>query len=129
MSVLIVDDDVNLQVLLTTFLEDAGYTVHTAATGADALRHVRQAAELPDVLLLDIAMPVMTGWGFLREQHHDPRLAAIPVILMTALGWFDHEDTPPAVVAALPKPLDLAELEALLAVFVQPPLQMRAIGA
>ena len=129
MSVLIVDDDVNLQVLLTTFLEDAGYTVHTAATGADALRHVRQAAELPDVLLLDIAMPVMTGWGFLREQHHDPRLAAIPVILMTALGWFDHEDTPPAVVAALPKPLDLTELEALLAVFARPSLQMRAIGA
>jgi CheY-like chemotaxis protein len=114
--------------LLTTFLEDAGYVVVTASNGRDALTYLRPGTELPGLILLDVAMPIMTGWDFLREQQQDARLATIPVVLMTALGHFDYEDAAPNIVAYLEKPIDLEELETLLQAHGGPQLKTQAVG-
>jgi CheY-like chemotaxis protein len=120
MSILIVDDHLSLQLLLTTFLEDVGYEAVTASNGAEALAYLRQSTDLPGLILLDVAMPTMTGWEFLRHQQCDARLASIPVVLMTALGHVDCEERAPGAVASLKKPMDLMELQALLHAHYRP---------
>src|SRR5262245_44669700 len=91
MSILVVDDQPAIREMFTALLEDEGYTVACAANGKDALDYLRQTKELPGLILLDLAMPVMTGYEFLREQRQDAMLASIPVILMTARGHFEQE--------------------------------------
>ncbi|MCI0670589.1 MAG: response regulator [Myxococcaceae bacterium] len=66
-SVLLIEDDVDLRETERLLLDDAGYDVVTAADGAEALRRVEEAP--PDVILLDMRMPVMDGWTFARELH------------------------------------------------------------
>ncbi|HJZ49739.1 MAG TPA: response regulator [Roseiflexaceae bacterium] len=128
MCILIVDDHLSLLTLLTIFLEDIGYEVVTVRNGREALAWLRHSSALPGLILLDLAMPVMTGGEFLREQQRDSRLAALPVILMTALGRFDYEVTTASVVAHLEKPLELDALATLLHEYAEPQLVARAVG-
>jgi CheY-like chemotaxis protein len=129
MCILIVDDHLSLQTLLTLFLEDAGYEAVTANNGAEALNYLRQSADLPGLILLDIAMPRMNGWEFLGHQQRDPRLSCIPVVLMTALTHRDYEERASSAVAVIDKPMNLPDLEAILHTYYQPQLMMRAVGA
>ena len=110
MSILVVDDQPSICILLADALEQAGYAVVTATSGPAALTYLRQCTTLPRLILLDIAMPRMTGWEFVREQQRTPALAAIPVIVMTALGEFGPEAEGAGIVASLYKPLDLDRL-------------------
>jgi CheY-like chemotaxis protein len=82
--VLIVDDDVDIREVLTETLKDRGFDVITAANGLEALRLVRSMTLPPSVILLDLMMPVMDGYGFLEERSKDPALAAIPLAIVTA---------------------------------------------
>jgi CheY-like chemotaxis protein len=108
--ILIVDDQPSFRIMLTVLLEDAGYSVASAANGRDALAYLHQATKQPGLILLDLAMPVMNGWDFLHIQQQEARLAAIPVVLVTAReDRWDEQDTTPAV-AYLTKPLDLLAL-------------------
>src|SRR5262249_34919253 len=109
MRIFIVDDHADFQTLLTMILEEAGYTVISATNGRDALMYLHQTDVLPGLILLDIAMPLMTGTEFLREQQRDPLLAAIPVVVLTARDDFDHEAAS-CVVATLRKPINLDTL-------------------
>jgi DNA-binding response OmpR family regulator len=79
-SVLVVDDDEEVRDLVEYTLED--YDVHTAGNGEGALREI--AAQLPDVVILDIMMPGMSGLKVLELLRADPVTAALPVILLTA---------------------------------------------
>jgi serine/threonine protein kinase len=81
-QVLVVDDDPAARDSLRKLLEREGYTVATAADGREALARLR-AFPLPDLILLDLLMPVMDGWEFLREQRHDPALASVPVVVIS----------------------------------------------
>ena len=128
MTVLVVDDQPSLRLLLATFLEDVGYRVSGAAHGRDALTYLHQSHELPGLILLDIAMPVMSGWEFLSAQQRNRRIAAIPVVVMTALADMTHEGVFPAVVAYLYKPLDLRRLSEVIAAHYMTPLQAQAVG-
>jgi chemosensory pili system protein ChpA (sensor histidine kinase/response regulator) len=110
MSILVVDDQPAIRDMFAALLGDEGYTVACAANGKDALDYLRQAKELPGLILLDIAMPVMTGWGFLREQRQDATLASIPVILMTARGHFEQEEVDVHAAHYIHKPTDLDTL-------------------
>ena len=110
MSILVVDDQAGMRMLLATLLEDAGYDVVEAAHGQAALTYLGAATELPGLILLDIAMPVMTGWAFLAELHRDERLASIPVMLMTALGPAAARSAPGPAVAYIEKPIDIDRL-------------------
>ena len=82
--VLIVDDDLDIREVLADTLQDRGFNVITAANGLEALELVRSMPAPPSVILLDLMMPVMDGYGFLDERRKDPALASIPVAIVTA---------------------------------------------
>ncbi|HMJ50890.1 MAG TPA: response regulator [Polyangiaceae bacterium] len=82
-SILVVDDDEDIRQTLATLLEGEGHDVGTAVDGADALRSLGDPP-LPDLILLDLGMPNVDGREFRRRQRQDPRLANIPVIIISA---------------------------------------------
>jgi CheY-like chemotaxis protein len=81
-SVLVVDDEPTISELVTVLLESDGYHVKTAWNGQDALDQLESWQ--PDLIILDMLMPVMDGAAFLAAQQANPRLRAIPVIGMSA---------------------------------------------
>lgn len=83
-KILIVDDEVKNVKLLEAQLMPRGYAVVTASNGEEALRQV--AAEQPDLVLLDVMMPVMDGFEACKRLKDDPETRLIPVVIMTALG-------------------------------------------
>jgi CheY-like chemotaxis protein len=86
--VLIVEDNEATREALALLLQIGGYTTAEAADGREALAYLR-SHEPPRLVLLDLMMPVMDGWEFLRERRKDPALAAIPVVLFTAAGGLE----------------------------------------
>ena len=82
-TVLVVDDDYDLRETMRDVLEDEGYMVETASNGQEALDCLRDGNS-PEVVVLDLMMPVMDGWHFLDEIKRDPALADIPVVVMSA---------------------------------------------
>lgn len=106
--VLVVDDDAEMRDMLATWLACEGITPLSARHGSEALELLRSGCR-PDVILLDMMMPVMDGWTFLAEQHRRPNLVTIPVIVVSAVSnrtarW------PASVAAVVPKPCDLRTL-------------------
>ncbi len=79
--VLVVEDDANISELLRLYLEKEGYTVTIAATGEDGIISFRQAS--PSLVLLDIMLPGIDGWGVLRTIRQESKT---PVIMLTAKG-------------------------------------------
>jgi CheY-like chemotaxis protein len=82
---MIVDDDRDIRETLAEVLEDEGFLVVTAANGAEAL-DLLASAPLPNVILLDLMMPVMDGFEFRVAQKMAAELAPIPVVIITAGG-------------------------------------------
>lgn len=82
--VLVVEDEEDIAALVELNLELAGYRVTTAPHGQAALDRVRTDA--PDVVLLDVMMPVLDGWQVLRQLKEDPATRQIPVVMLTALS-------------------------------------------
>ena len=81
--VLIVEDERDIREALAEALAYEGYDVAVAANGREALRALRGGPR-PDVILLDLVMPEMSGWEFRQVQAHDPALAGIPVVVVSA---------------------------------------------
>jgi len=84
--ILIVEDDLDVARLLGEVLEAEGYDTAIAANGREALDHLQKNNHRPDLILLDMMMPVMDGWKFREEQRKLPALASIPVVTVTADG-------------------------------------------
>jgi CheY-like chemotaxis protein len=82
-TVLMVDDDADIRHALRPIIEREGYGLVEAENGVAALDKLRRD-KTPDLILLDLEMPVMDGWGFLAERDRDPALSAIPVIVISA---------------------------------------------
>lgn len=80
--ILVADNDEDVLTLVAFRLERAGYEVLVARDGAQALDRAR--AELPDLCVLDVMMPQLTGYDVTQRLRADPRTRAIPVILLTA---------------------------------------------
>ena len=108
--VLIVEDDQDLREMMAQLLTLEGYAAATVANGREALDYL-QDARTPDVILLDLMMPVMDGWEFRRRQQADPALAGVPVIVLSALD--PSRAAGVDAVAFLEKPLDFDRLLAL----------------
>jgi len=89
-AILIVDDDNDVRTALSELLEEEGFTVAGATNGREALAHLRAGRIHPAVILLDLMMPGMDGWDFRSEQMRDPKLAQVPVVVVSASG-FSHE--------------------------------------
>jgi CheY-like chemotaxis protein len=106
-AILVVEDDHDTRVLMRSTLEGAGYEVHTAANGREALVILRGLPTLPQLMLVDLRMPVMDGWQLLAEVQGDTRLRPIRVGVQTA----SMETTlPEGVSFVLPKPVDVDAL-------------------
>lgn len=84
MKVLIVDDTETLRSLVQVYLLQRGWEFEEARDGAEALRKIRERP--PDVVVSDVSMPVMDGFELCAAIRTDPRLKAIPVVLLTMLG-------------------------------------------
>jgi CheY-like chemotaxis protein len=82
-KILIVEDDRHELRALSEFLERKGYSVIEAQNGWEALDDLRNGAAV-SLVLLDLSMPVMDGWEFLKRQNDDPAIADIPVVALTA---------------------------------------------
>jgi len=106
--VLVVDDDPDSRALLELALSMEGYSVSSAANGKVALDSTRR--DHPDVILLDLAMPIMDGFGFRAAQLGDPAIAGIPVICVS--GRYDaYEATRTLKLAGcVGKPFSLDEI-------------------
>jgi len=108
-ELLIVEDDPALRETLAQVLTDEGYELLSARDGLEAVNFLKKGHR-PDVILLDLSMPVVNGWEFRMFQKRDRDLADIPVILITAGGYTQEEVAWLEPSAMLHKPLDLPEL-------------------
>lgn len=81
-TILVVDDDENTRLLVRTLLAHAGHRAIETANGAEGL--ALAAAERPDLILLDLSMPSMSGTEFVRALRGDPQTTTIAVALYTA---------------------------------------------
>jgi signal transduction histidine kinase len=84
-QILLVEDDRSIRSALQGILEDEGYLITTAENGRQALECLR-SGPAPDLIVLDLRMPVMDGWEFRAAQKSDPALAQIPVLAISADG-------------------------------------------
>jgi len=108
-SVLIVDDDADTRELLDVALVRAGYSVATASNGREALAILRTIR--PEMILLDIQMPVMDGAEFRQAQRRDQDLIKIPTVVMT--GSREEPVLDIGVVETLTKPFAVKDLVAI----------------
>jgi DNA-binding response OmpR family regulator len=108
--VLIVEDDADLRDMMAQLLNLEGFNAATVSNGREALEYLHNS-DRPDVILLDLMMPVMDGWEFRRRQQADPTVSAVPVIVLSALDQSRAADV--NADAFLKKPLDFDRLLAL----------------
>jgi CheY-like chemotaxis protein len=87
-AVVLVDDDPMILVAMTEVLTGAGYEVHTARDGLEALALVR--AVKPDYVILDVVLPKLDGGRLCAALRQDPRFRDIPIIALSGLGPQDH---------------------------------------
>jgi CheY-like chemotaxis protein len=104
-DILLIEDDQAIREALGEVLRDEGYQVQTAGHGAVAQSLLQQGL-CPHVILLDLMMPVMDGWQFMRLLRAEPAWSHIPVIILSAA----QDDFPPGYDCHLSKPVDLTLL-------------------
>lgn len=111
-KVLIADDKETGRELVRTVLENTGYEVYEAKDGAEALEKARQIQ--PDLIILDLHMPILDGFGVIAELRRDPRFAATPAMALTASAMMGDRER--AIAAGftgyLSKPIRLSLLRA-----------------
>jgi CheY-like chemotaxis protein len=105
--VLIVEDDADLREMMAQLLTLEGFHAATVTNGREALDYLRRSPR-PDLILLDLMMPVMDGWQFRKEQQADPAIAGVPVVILTAVD--QRRAASVDATAFLNKPLDFDRL-------------------
>jgi CheY-like chemotaxis protein len=106
-TILLVEDNDDVREMMAVALELGGYEVMSAPNGRAAL-DVLRCSPRPSLILLDLMMPVMNGWELRSVLSRDPRLAAIPVVVVSAVTTDVSQrlpDTP-----FVPKPVDIDNL-------------------
>jgi CheY-like chemotaxis protein len=107
-DVLIVDDDPDIRDAVGECLRYEGYDVHSAADGRDALDRLEFGLK-PDVILLDLMMPVLNGFDVLQVLQSRPDWKSIPVVIVSANRGYEAEDLSGAV-SILRKPVNVDRL-------------------
>ena len=107
--VLVVDDDEPFRTEIVEALQRSGYSVVSAGDGREALEYLR-GDNTPALVILDMMMPLMEGWTLFEAVKRDPRLASLPIVLLTCLG--DGQEQIPAqdVTGYLKKPVRMTKL-------------------
>ena len=111
-SALIIDDDAGIADALSAVLDQEGYQVRVAPDGRAALE-LLDKEPAPQLIFVDLSMPGMDGYAFLRQLHHSEALKRIPTFVMSA-GDLDHALEELHVSGWLRKPIQLAALQELL---------------
>jgi CheY-like chemotaxis protein len=113
-DILVVEDDPHIRALLTDCFMLMGYRVRTAIHGQDALRVLSEWQ--PDLILLDLMMPVMDGWTFLHERQANPGLQEIPVLVMSATTSLYQRPIPADAFVSKPFSIDdlIEQVESLI---------------
>jgi len=110
--VLVVDDDPSIRRMIVAALKRDGYTFCEAPNGKEALELMRH--EHPNVVVLDLMMPVLSGWDVLQARELEPELKQIPVIVISANRAPEVATAvDKGICAFLPKPFDIGALGAL----------------
>jgi two-component system, chemotaxis family, chemotaxis protein CheY len=105
--VLVVDDERPIREVIAEALRESGYEVETAPNGAAALARLRRR---PDVVVLDLMMPVMDAVAFTRRLRVHPHGADVPIVVLTAAYPAHEAAAGLGAMACLPKPFQLDEL-------------------
>lgn len=109
--VLVVDDDPDILEALSEILEGEGFAIRQARNGQEALQSL--ASDAPNLILLDLMMPVMDGWEFAERLHRRSDWAKIPVIVLSADRNVGSKARDLGALGYLAKPFELSELLAL----------------
>jgi len=104
-KILVVDDEVDVRMFLTTLLEENGYEVITADNGLAGYNLAK--SEKPDLISLDLQMPDKTGTDFYRQFDRDPELSSTPIIVVSGLSG--RYLAVKKAVAVFDKPIDKEE--------------------
>ena len=113
LRVLVVDDEPTLRDVVADYLQDSGYIVDQAEDGVRALERMRVAR--PDVIILDLMLPVMGARELVSAMRATPGLAAIPIVLLSAAHDLPRATEELQPRASLAKPVDLDVLLAVVA--------------
>lgn len=81
--ILVVDDDPDILDGILMILETQPYKLETARDGKKCMEMVEK--EVPDLLILDLLMPRMDGWGVIREMRNNPRFASVPIMILSTV--------------------------------------------
>lgn len=114
-NVLIVEDDAAIRDVFGEVMRAAGHEVSVATNGAEAMDLLHDGAA-PCLILADLLMPVLDGWGLAAELIKEPRLGSIPLVVLSAHPSSVPRETPPNARARLTKPISI---DALLATVAQ----------
>jgi CheY-like chemotaxis protein len=110
--VLVVDDDPSIRKMIVAALKRDGYVFCEAPNGKEALELMRH--EHPNVVVLDLMMPILSGWDVLQARELEPELRQIPVIVISANRAPEVATAvDKGICAFLPKPFDIGALSAL----------------
>jgi CheY-like chemotaxis protein len=115
--VLVVEDDTDIRETVAELLVEEGYEVQTASSGQDALEWLRDGEVLPDVVLLDLMMPIMDGWTFYDHLQQQAHWAALPIVVVSADANVHEKAARLKPVACLRKPVGIDELLGVVARF------------
>ena len=91
--------------MVTDLLHDEGYAVVQARDGFEGLRQLRERR--PDLIVLDLMLPGMTGWQFLEQAQEQLERGNIPVLILSAVSGHDNDSSSLGVAAWLNKPIDI----------------------
>ena len=112
--VLVVEDNPDIRTAIALLLEAMGCKVSKAENGRQALERLWDAERLPDLILLDLLMPVMDGWRFLQEKSKTNELRSIPTVVLSAVADSDFSAIQDQSVAEwVLKPLNYQQLESI----------------
>ena len=118
--ILVIEDHELARRALTALLLTMGYDVVEATNGREALMTLATEAP-PDVILLDLVMPIMDGWEFMKRQRRDWRLCTIPTIVISGVPSHDPRCLEMPIVRFLPKPYTIEQLMAAIHAECSPP--------
>jgi two-component system response regulator CpxR len=110
MYILSVEDDSAIREAIQDVLSFAGYEVKTAENGKEALDLLHDERFPPDLILLDLMMPVMDGWRLIEELNKENDLSKIPVVIVSAVASTESVHSQPNVKKVIKKPVVIEQL-------------------
>lgn len=123
-TILVVEDEPDVQLFLASTLDDAGFRVVTASNGLDAYNHVKES--IPDLITLDLVMPRQSGVLFYKRLRKNAKFAKVPVLIITAHA---HDDLGQEDFGEIMKGIDAPAPDGFLEKPVQPSELVRKAGA